>query len=110
MNQTVRDVTHVAVRRSHFHEEEFQENEEDLFNILDADRQHGREVERTYDRMEEANSCANSSKIEKDGSRRSLQARMGQLEGKTETKRKFLKKTDLSNERLKDQFTPNREI
>ena len=45
-NQTARDGTQVPSGRKNFDEEEFHEDEEDFFNILEEKQQHWQEVER----------------------------------------------------------------
>ena len=45
-NQTVREGTQVPSGRKNFGEEEFQQDEEDFFNILEEKRQYWQDVER----------------------------------------------------------------
>ena len=85
MNQTAGEGTQVPVRRN-LDEEEFQEDE-DLFSILEDERQHWCEVEKLYDQMGEVKSCASASNMEKEVSWASSQARMVHQEGMPETKK-----------------------
>ena len=63
MSQTARDGTQAPVRRSHFDEEGYQEEEEHLFNILEEERQHWCEVERMHDQLEEGKGVVMVSKM-----------------------------------------------
>ena len=84
MSQTARDGTQAPVRRSHFDEEGYQEEEEHLFNILEEERQHWCEVERMHDQLEEGKGVVMVSKMDS--------ARSQAKEESRNNKRKLFKK------------------
>ena len=57
LRQTARAETQVRLRRSHFDDVEYQEEETDLSNILEEQTQHWSEVERTHGQIDEVKGC-----------------------------------------------------
>ena len=89
------------MRRSHFGEEEYQEEEEDLFNHLEEERQHCCEVERMRDQIEEVKGCALVSNMETEVSLASSPAKHSASRKEAGTKKKVLQENEWSVEILK---------
>ena len=91
-------------RRNHIDEEEYQEAQEDFFNILDEERRHWEAVERIQERLEESKSWVMTSITEKEAGWVSSEARLVQNEEKLMRKNKFHNRAEWSVERFKDKF------
>ena len=81
MSRTAREGTQEPLRRNHVDKEEYRDEEDDFFNLVEEERQYWCEVDKLHDQIEEVKGCVIASNMEK-------RSQLGKLPGKDGTARR----------------------